>query len=328
MNKRKVIIDCDPGIDDSLALMLALNSPELEVLGITIVSGNVEAKIGYQNALKVLKVLDRLDVPVYKGEDKPIARRLEPAYETHGRDGLGESAYPEVEIPYREKTAIDFIVETLNTRQDISIIALGPLSNIAKVLQKDREAFENLEEFVSMGGCFKSYGNCSPVAEYNYWVDPEGAKLVYENLGRKIHMVGLDVTRKIVLTPNIIALLARYPSKEEKFIRDITRFYMDFHWKYERTIGCVINDPLAILYFIDRSICRGRDFYTTIATQGICRGQSVVDEMNFWRKQENSRILTGVNEKRFMKEFFSRVLPPMGEEFLDSLEEVIGYEKE
>lgn len=326
MHKRKVIIDCDPGIDDSLALMLALNSPELEVLGITVVSGNVEAEKGYQNALKTLKMLGRLDVPVYKGEDKPIARKLEPAYETHGQDGLGESGYPIVEIEPRRKGAVDFILETLQNTKDVSIIALGPLTNIALALQRDGQAFERLEEFVSMGGCFKSYGNCSPVAEYNYWVDPEGARLVYENLGRKIHMVGLDVTRKIVLTPNIIALMDRYPSKEGKFIKEITRFYMDFHWKYEKIIGCVINDPLAILYFIDPSICMGFHSYVTIATKGICRGQSVVDEMHFWGNHPNAKILTEVDEKRFMKEFFSRVLP-IEEGFLNQLEEVIGYEK-
>jgi len=326
MNRRKVIIDCDPGIDDSLALMLALNSPELEVLGITIVSGNVEAEKGYQNALKTLKILGRLDVPVYKGEDKPMVRKLEPAYETHGQDGLGESGYSIVDIAPKRKGAVDFILETLKNTKDVSIIALGPLTNIALALKKDKEVFAHLEEFVSMGGSFKSYGNCSPVAEYNYWVDPEGAKLVYENLGRKIHMLGLDVTRRIVLTPNIIALMDRYPSKEGEFIKEITRFYMDFHWEYEKIIGCVINDPLAVLYFIDPSICTGFDFYTTIATEGICRGQSVIDEMSFWQRTPNAKILTEVKEKRFMKEFLSRVLP-VGEEFLNQLKGVIGYEK-
>ncbi|RBP39902.1 nucleoside hydrolase [Garciella nitratireducens] len=322
MKRKKVIIDCDPGIDDSLALMLALTSPELEVLGITIAPGNVEVEKGYKNTLKTLQILNRLDIPVYKGEDKPLSRELQTAYETHGQDGLGENHYPLVKIQDREETAVDFILNTLQTTHQVSIIALGPLTNIAVALISNPEAFLNLEEFVSMGGCFKSYGNCSPVAEYNYWVDPEGAKYVYENLPTKIHMVGLDVTRKIVLTPNMMSLIHRCPSEKGKFIEEITRFYMDFHWKYEKIIGCVINDPLAVLYFIDRSICQGIDAYTTLEIHGICRGQSVVDEMNFWKKKPNTCVLTKVDQKRFFREFFSRVLNA-DETFLKLLEGMI-----
>ncbi len=322
MKKKKVIIDCDPGIDDSLALMLALSSSELEILGITIVSGNVEVEKGYQNALKTLKVLNRLDVPVYKGEDKPLSRELEPAYETHGEDGLGENHYAPVKIDDRKESAVDFILNTLQTIQEVSIIALGPLTNIAVALISNPEAFSHLEEFVSMGGCFKSYGNCSPVAEYNYWVDPEGAKYVYENLNTKIHMVGLDVTRDIVLTPNMIALMDHCLSEKGKFIKEITKFYMNFHWEHEKIIGCVINDPLALLYFIDKSICTGIDAYTTIEIHGMCKGQSIVDEMHFWKKRPNAHVLTQVDKKRFFREFFVRVLN-FDEEFLNLLEGMI-----
>ena len=123
------------------------------------------------------------------------------------------------------------------------------------------------------------------MAEYNYWCDPDAAKYVYENLRTKIHMVGLDVTRKIVLTPNILEYMQILDTEKGEFIKNITRFYYDFHWEYERVIGCVINDPLAVAYFLNRELCRGFEAYTTVETEGISIGQSVVDAMNFWKKQ-------------------------------------------
>lgn len=305
--KRKIIIDCDPGIDDTLALMLALSSPELEVIGITIVCGNVPTDIGAENALKVLKFMNRLDIPVYYGEELPLKREYVSAQDTHGMDGLGESNYPAVTEAEVKKDAVNFLINTLQTQKDVSIIAIGPLTNIAKALQKKEEVFENLDELISMGGTYKSHGNCSPVAEYNYWCDPDAAKYVYENLPKKIHMVGLDVTRKIVLTPNILEYMQILDKEKGEFIKRITGFYYDFHWKYERVIGCVINDPLAVAYFINREMCQGFDSYTTVETEGICIGQSITDAMDFWKKEPNSHVLTEVEPREFMTMFLTRV---------------------
>ena len=305
--KRKIIIDCDPGIDDTLALMLALSSPELEVIGITIVCGNVPTDIGAENALKVLKFMNRMDIPVYYGEELPLKREYVSAQDTHGMDGLGESNYPAVTEAEVKKDAVNFLIHTLQTQKDVSIIAIGPLTNIAKALQKKEEVFENLDELISMGGSYKSHGNCSPVAEYNYWCDPDAAKYVYENLPKKIHMVGLDVTRKIVLTPNILEYMQILDKEKGEFIKRITGFYYDFHWKYERVIGCVINDPLAVAYFINRELCQGFDSYTTVETEGICIGQSITDAMDFWKKEPNSHVLTEVDPREFMTMFLTRV---------------------
>lgn len=305
--KRKIIIDCDPGIDDTLALMLALSSPELEVIGITIVCGNVPTDIGAENALKVLKFMNRLDIPVYYGEELPLKREYVSAQDTHGMDGLGESNYPAVTEAEVKKDAVNYLIHTLQTQKDVSIIAIGPLTNIAKALQKKEEVFENLDELISMGGSYKSHGNCSPVAEYNYWCDPDAAKYVYENLPKKIHMVGLDVTRKIVLTPNILEYMQILDKEKGEFIKRITGFYYDFHWKYERVIGCVINDPLAVAYFIKRELCQGFDSYTTVETEGICIGQSITDAMDFWKKEPNSHVLTEVDPREFMTMFLTRV---------------------
>ena len=321
MEKRKVIIDCDPGIDDSLAILLALNSKELEVLGLTICSGNVPAKMGAKNALKTLQIANRLDIPVYVGEEVPLKRKLVTAQDTHGEDGIGENFYEEVKGTILEG-GVDFIIDTLKNNKDVSIIALGPLTNIAKALMKDKEAFSNLDEFVSMGGAFRIHGNCSPVAEFNYWVDPEAADYVYKNLSRKIHMVGLDVTRKIVLTPNIIEFINRLDKEKSKFITEITRFYIDFHWEQEGIIGCVINDPLAVAYFIDRNLCKGFDSYVEVVHDGVAMGQSIVDSFNFYHNEPNAHVLTETDEKAFMRMFLKRIFKGY-ENVIDNIEGVI-----
>ena len=219
---------------------------------------------------------------------------------------------------------MSYITDTLREKQGVSIIAIGPLTNIAKALQKDLEAFEQLDEFVSMGGSYKSHGNCSPVAEYNYWCDPDAAKYVYENLRTKIHMVGLDVTRKIVLTPNILEYMQILDTEKGEFVKNITRFYYDFHWEYERVIGCVINDPLAVAYFLNRELCSGFEAYTTVETEGISIGQSVVDAMNFWKKEENSIVLTEVDEKEFMVMFLHRVFGKSEQEIRTILRQIMA----
>ena len=288
MNAKKVIIDCDPGIDDVLALLLALRSPELDVLGITVVCGNVPTTQGAENALKVLSLLDRLDVPVYLGETKPLVRDYVDATDTHGADGLGESFLPNVTDVRPKEGAIQFLAQTLSEQKDVSIIALGPLTNIARLIQDYPTCLDGLSELVTMGGSYKSHGNCSPVAEYNYWCDPDAAKVVYEAFEshpalrqKQIQMIGLDVTREIVLTPNLVAYMTCLSQEIGNFIRNITRFYFDFHWKQEGFIGCVINDPLAVAYCIDHSLCKGFSAYTTVETAGISLGQTVVDTYDF-----------------------------------------------
>ena len=175
MNARKLIIDCDPGIDDSLALMLAAASKELDLVGITTVSGNVPASMGAKNALKILSMIGKPDVPVYVGEETPLVRDYVDAMDTHGMDGLGESGWPDAEGLTPNKDAVSFLIETLKATPDVTILALGPMTNLAKVISRAPECLTNLTALVSMGGSYKSHGNCSPVAEYNYWCDPDAA---------------------------------------------------------------------------------------------------------------------------------------------------------
>lgn len=319
MDKKKVIIDCDPGIDDALAIILALKSKEIEVIGITTVSGNVESLQGAKNALKVLKLLGRLDIPVYLGESKPVKRELVTAQDTHGEDGLGETFLEEVSSEYIKEDAVQFILDTLKNDENVSIIALGPLTNLCRAIEKDSETFHKVKEIVSMGGAYKSHGNCSPVAEFNYWVDPHGAKEFLKNFNGEFTMVGLDVTREIVLTPNLREMIHQFKDEIGDFIYDITRFYVDFHWEQERTLGCVINDPLAVEYFINRELCEGFKAYVDIACQDISMGQSVVDVADFYKKRKNVFVLDKVNSKEFMVSFLNKIFPSHKEDIKNVL---------
>ncbi|WP_415329829.1 nucleoside hydrolase [Clostridium perfringens] len=319
MDKRKVIIDCDPGIDDALAIILALKSKEIEVIGITTVSGNVESLQGAKNALKVLKLLGRLDIPVYLGESKPVKRELVTAQDTHGEDGLGETFLEEVSSEYIRENGVDFILNTLKNEENVSIIALGPLTNLCRAIEKDSETFHRVKEIVSMGGAYKSHGNCSPVAEFNYWVDPHGAREFLKKFNGEFIMVGLDVTREIVLTPNLREMIHQFKDEIGDFIYDITRFYVDFHWEQERTLGCVINDPLAVEYFINRELCDGFKAYVDIACEDISMGQSVVDVADFYKKRKNVFVLDKVNSKEFMLSFLNKIFPSHKEDIKNIL---------
>lgn len=319
MDKRKVIIDCDPGIDDALAIILALKSKEIEVVGITTVSGNVESLQGAKNALKVLKLLGRLDIPVYLGEGKPVKRELVTAQDTHGEDGLGETFLEEVSSEYIRENGVDFILNTLKNQENVSIIALGPLTNLCRAIEKDSESFHRVKEIVSMGGAYKSHGNCSPVAEFNYWVDPHGAREFLKKFNGEFTMVGLDVTREIVLTPNLREMIHQFKDEIGDFIYDITRFYVDFHWEQERTLGCVINDPLAVEYFINRELCEGFKAYVDIACEDISMGQSVVDVADFYKKRKNVFVLDKVNSKEFMVSFLNKIFPSHKEDIKNVL---------
>ncbi len=322
----RVIIDCDPGIDDSLAIMLALNSPEIEVVGITIVAGNSPTELGFKNAKRVLSFLGRLDVPVYAGATAPRVREYVNALDTHGSDGLGESFLPEVEgQPIPEKSAQEFMSETLRGG-DVSVIALGPLTNLAQLIDRDREAFLSIKRLVSMGGNYRSHGNCSPVAEYNYWEDPDSAKLVFDTLyqnHKMIEMVGLDVTREIVLTPELLSEMKNTNSVVGDFVEKITKFYFKFHWEWEHIRGCVINDPLAVAQFIDSKILDGIEAFTDVETGGISLGQTVVDAYGFYRKNSNARIFTSVDRGAFWEMFLTRILGINKEDYSSCFKELI-----
>lgn len=320
---RKVIIDCDPGIDDLLALLLAIQSPEIEVVAITTVCGNVPVELGSKNVIKCLEHSNRLDIPVYQGAEKPLVQPFTSAQDTHGMDGLGETNIPLCsEKTIEQETAAAFLAHTFADKTDISVIALGPLTNIAQALMLNEALGLNMTRFVSMGGTYKSHGNCSPVAEYNYWCDPDAAAFVFEQLKLPIEMVGLDVTRKIVFTPTLLEYCCQMAPETGAFLKAITRFYFDFHWQQEHILGCVINDPLAVAYFIDDAICQGFESYTAIETMGISRGQTLVDRQQFWQKTPNSKVLLTVDSRQFFRKFLTVLLNAQKETIESDLEKL------
>lgn len=305
MIKEKVIIDCDPGIDDTLALIYALKNPKLEVKAITIVAGNAPVDFCAKNAAIVLKKLN-LNIPIYVGEKQPLEQKFISAQDTHGYDGLGETFFEkETVFTFMKQNASTFLANYFSKNSDTSIIALGPLTNIAKALDMNPNLGINCKRFVSMGGTYKSHGNCSPVAEFNYWCDPDAAKKVYKYLSTKIEMIGLDITRKIVLTPNIMHFIKLMDNEISTFIQNMIAFYWDFHWEHEKIIGCVINDPLAVSHFINSNICHGFDSYVDIETSGIAKGQSIVDSYNFYNLPANATIYTQVDKLEFFTDFIS-----------------------
>lgn len=307
---QKVIIDCDPGIDDSLALLYALKSPEIDVIAICVVCGNVPVDIGIRNVFHCLQQCNRLDIPVYLGASQPLVVDFVSAQDTHGLDGLGESnlAKEVIDLPVQPMSAATFYATTFSQPTDIAVIALGPLTNIALALTENPKVGLHMSRFVSMGGCYKSHGNCSPVAEYNYWCDPHAARQVYQTLQCPIEMIGLDVTRKIVFTPNLLSYCQYIHPQMGNYLAKLVQFYFDFHWQQEHLLGCVINDPLAVAYFIHPELCEGFTTYVDVETESISRGQTLVDRYHFWQKADNAKVLTEVHTDQFFIQFLSVLL--------------------
>ncbi|GMA69146.1 inosine-uridine preferring nucleoside hydrolase [Leuconostoc litchii] len=305
---QKIIIDTDPGIDDSLAILMALNSPELDVIGITVVEGNVPTEIGVQNALKVLEEAGRLDIPVFKGATAPLKHEYVSAQDTHGLDGLGESDISSAVIKMADKDASSAYEQLLTDNEDVWLLALGPLTNIAISMQKTPEVWQNMSRLIIMGGAYQSNGNTSPVAEYNFWVDPDAADYVLNSSPIVAEIVPLDITRKMLLTPNILSLMQRLSPDKSVFITKIIQFYFDFHWTQEHVLGAVINDPLVIVHALYPEYTSGISKYVTVVTEGIALGQSIVDVADIWHMEANAVILTRVDSLHAMSEIIARLL--------------------
>ncbi|MBM7549730.1 nucleoside hydrolase [Peptoniphilus gorbachii] len=300
---KKIIIDADPGIDDSIAIMLAAKLKEYKILGISLVSGNVHIEKGRKNILRLSKFLNR-DFKIYMGSEAPLIKDFINAEDTHGEDGLGET-YLDFDEKEVDGDAIDFLIQEAR-KGNLTIFALGPLTNIARALKRDRDAFLDTR-IIIMGGNFKSHGNMSPVAEFNFYVDPDAADYVIKNAPRKVEIMPLDVTRKFVLTPSILSYMKRLNPTMGNFIEKITDFYMDFHWEYEKIIGSVINDPLTILLERKPEFFRGRSFNAECITDGPARGMLMVDEMDFMKREKNIILYEDLDVYEVWKYFLEEI---------------------
>lgn len=284
-----VVIDCDPGIDDALALMYAIKNPDFNVKAITIVSGNVNATKGMMNAQYILHILDREDIPIYIGR---TSETYIDAEDTHGYNGLGNYDYGNVELVSLCKESADEYLASISEEDEITLIALGPLTNIWKAYCLNPNLFHNLYETVIMGGAYRTYGNCTPVSEYNFWCDPVSAKKVFEVM-QNATIVPLDVTRKIVLTPEKIQAIKEANWTIGCAVEKITAYYIDFHRKQEGIYGCIINDPVAV--FVADGYLYTKSFYALVSdNMDVTRGQMIVDAGNIYHKDFNCHIATSI----------------------------------
>lgn len=308
--KRRVIVDCDPGIDDALAIIVAGRSPELFLEGVTTVAGNVALEQATGNALRILDGANRQDVLVYPGEKKPLKRKLTVANRIHGKDGLGDCDWPASTRVPETKSAVDYLVEQARAFPgELTLICLGPLTNIAQALRSDPEAMGLYRDVIIVGGAARVSGNVTPVGEFNFWTDPEAAKEVIEWAQIPLYLIGLDVARKAIFTPNHREFLKQLNTPLTTLIYQVTRHFLDVHWELENMLGCVLNDPLAVLVAAVPEIVRLQSYTVDIATDGLCRGQLVVDYSGLWKKHHNVRIAVSLDEKKFIEELLMRFVP-------------------
>lgn len=272
-DKRKVIIDCDTGVDDALALLLCLK--RLDVLGITTVGGNVGLENTQRNTRYVTEIAGRTDVPVYAGYARPLLVPLQDASYVHGAGGLGSIQVPEPKKPLEKQHAVDFLIETFMTREDVSLITLGPLTNIAQALLKEPRLAKRIPEILTMGGS-TCCGNATPVAEFNIFVDPEAAKLVFES-GIPIRMVGLNLTRQQVATPQMRDKVKAIGNRASLFAAQL---FGDREGKPGRDNFC---DACAVMWMIDpQVITKSARMHVTVETRGeFTRGMTVCDTRGF-----------------------------------------------
>ena len=271
-----VLIDCDPGQDDALALLLALGSPELDVVGVTTVAGNQTVDKTSVNALRVLELAGRSDIPVAAGADGPLVGKLVVAADAHGETGLDGVDLPPPSAKPVPGHAKDFLAAKLENLADaVTLVALGPLTNIALLLEEHPGAAEKIDRVVLMGGAIFE-GNQTPSAEFNVWVDPEAAARVFAS-GLDVTMVGLDVTNKAVLS-NADAAGLRGAGPVAEAAADMVDFYLGFYNEAYDHGGAPIHDAVALAHVIRPDFLTVESRHVDVDTSdGICRGRTVVD---------------------------------------------------
>jgi len=283
---RKIIIDTDPGIDDAYAILAALKNPELDIMGITCVCGNKGINNVVANSLKLTQFLNK-DILVYQGATTNLKSIRNGIVDTlsadvvHGSDGLGN-----VKLAYDQHnlsaiSAVDFIIETVKKYPDqVEILAIGPLTNIALAIEKDAETMKHLKAIYSMGGGIDR-GNITPFAEFNYYFDELATEIVYRMLQTdvNIYMVGLDATHSTRVTHNDLAFMKYEGGKLGKLLYDITQLYSDMYYQKNGYLGAVLHDVVAYLYMIDEQIATStkRNVYIDVLTDKTHRGQTVID---------------------------------------------------
>jgi purine nucleosidase len=311
-----LLLDVDTGIDDALALLYACASEDVELVAVTCVAGNVDARQVAENTRAVLELAGRPDVEVGLGRETPLVRELRTAPETHGPRGLGYAELPPPSRPLSERHAADLLVAEARRRpRELTLVTLGPLTNLAVSVLREPELPSLLRRWVLMGGSYRSAGNTAPTTEWNIQVDPDGAKVCFTafgapDLATRPLALGLDVTERAKFTPEHLERLAGVAGNGPvtTFLRDALRFYMEFHSRYDGFYGAFIHDPVAVAAALDPSLVRTEAVAVDVELGGtLTTGETVTDWRRTWDRPANVDVAVAVDSEGFMERFIERV---------------------
>lgn len=308
-NRRKIIIDTDPGQDDAVALLVALASPELEIAGITAVAGNVPLELTSKNARIICELAGRTDVPVFAGCNEPLERKLVTAEHVHGKTGLDGPDLPDPRMPLQERHAVDFIVETLSNEPEstVTLCVLGPLTNVARALQREPGIAKRIQEIILMGGAYFEVGNITPTAEFNIYVDPEAAAAVFK-AGIAITVFPLDVTHKALTTPARIKAFRAIGNQAGNAVAEMTGFAERFDRKKYGTDGGPLHDPCVIAYLLKPELFSGRFVNVEIETRSeLTLGMTVADWWRVTDRRPNATFMGSVDDQGFFDLITERI---------------------
>lgn len=305
---KRILIDTDPGIDDSLAILLAIASPELSLEGLSVVHGNCSLEQAVINGLSILELADAGHIPLAKGCELPLVQPSLLAPETHGNNGLGYANLPEPHVKPAIQHGCDFLIEKIMANPgEITLVAIGPLTNVAMAIRKEPGVVGALKEIIIMGGAIRHEGNTTALAEFNTYVDPHAAHIVF-HAGIPTTLVPLDVTYQCILTAQDVERLMKIESPIPPFIRDATNFYMEFHEDFQGVKGCVINDPLALALTFAPELCDYNELPVDVdISGGVSMGKTFADFFNYNSKPANMKVALGVRPRDFIDLFLERM---------------------
>jgi len=298
MEKQRIILDCDPGHDDAVAIMLAGKNPNIEVLGITIVAGNQTLEKTTTNALNVCQYLG-LNIPVYSGCGRPMIRERMIADDIHGDTGLDGPKFDPLTRKAETKHAVNFIIDTLMASEgDITLVSTGPMTNYAMALRMEPAIASKIKQFVLMGGSYQ-LGNVTPAAEFNIIADADAAHVVFTS-GRKVVMLGLDVTRKVQCYSSVVERMSKINNRASRLFVDLMTFFNKSQKEVFGWDGGPLHDPVTIAYLIDPSVVTTKEMHTEIdirSTQSY--GRTNCDFFGYLGKNPNSFVGIDINVERF-----------------------------
>ena len=299
---RKIIIDTDPGQDDAVAILLALASPEeLDVLGVTVVAGNVPLPLTQKNARIVCELAGYPDTKVFAGCDAPIARKLVTAEHVHGKTGLDGPVMPDPTMPLQDQHAVDYIIEILRAEPagTVTLCPLGPLTNIATAFERAPDIVERVQEIVLMGGAYFQVGNITPAAEFNIYVDPEAAKIVFDS-GVPIVVMPLDVTHKALTNRARVEAFRNLGNEAGRMVAEWTDFFERFDKEKYGSEGAPLHDPCVIAYLLKPELFSGRHVNVEVETgSDLTLGMTVADWWRVTDRAPNAMFMGDVDTEGF-----------------------------